>query len=102
MNTRNTYSQEDLERIIDLHENQKLPYREIAKIMGRSHSSIVNFMGRQKGNTSTIKKLSKKSLSDYTPREMIKHLYNLGYRIENNGLVCIQKVSVNIKDIING
>lgn len=102
MSTKNTYSQEDLEKIIDLHENKKLNYHQIADIMGRSYSSIVNFLARQKGNTATIKKLSQKSLSDYTPREMIKHLYNLGYRIENNEIVCIQKVKVNIKDIING
>ena len=102
MNTKNTYSQEDLEKIIDLHKNKKLSYRQIAEIMGRSHSSITNFMARQKGNTFAIQKLSKRSLGDYSSREMIKHLYNLGYRIENNGLVCIQKVTVNIKDIING
>ena len=102
MNTRNTYSQEDLEKIIDLHKNKNLTYHQIAEIMGRSPSSISNFMARQRGNTSTIQKLSKKSLGDYTPREMIKHLYNLGYRIENNEIVCIQKVKVNIKDIING
>jgi hypothetical protein len=37
-----------------------------------------------------------------TPREMIKALYNLGYRIENNQLVCYVKQTVKIQDIING
>ena len=39
---------------------------------------------------------------EMTPREMIKKLYDLGYRIENNKLVCIQKVVVKLNDIING
>ena len=38
---------------------------------------------------------------EMTPREMIKKLYDLGYRIENNRLVCYVKQSVNLKDIIN-
>lgn len=42
------------------------------------------------------------SLSDFTPREIIKHMYKLGYRIENNQLVCIVKQVVNLKDVING
>jgi len=33
---------------------------------------------------------------------MIKHLYNLGYRIENNQLVCYTKNVVKIQDIIHG
>ena len=36
------------------------------------------------------------------PREMIKKLYDMGYRIENNQLVCYQKVVVKVNDIING
>lgn len=39
---------------------------------------------------------------EMTPREMIKKLYNLGYRIENNQLVCYVKQTVKIQDIING
>ena len=38
---------------------------------------------------------------EMTPREMIKRLYDLGYRIENNQLVCYQRVQVKIQDIIN-
>ena len=37
-----------------------------------------------------------------TPREMIKKLYDMGYRIEENKLVCYVKQTVNVKDIING
>ena len=38
---------------------------------------------------------------EMTPREMIKKLYDLGYRIENNQLVCYQKVFVKVNDILN-
>ena len=37
-----------------------------------------------------------------TAREMIKKLYDMGYRIEDNELVCYVKQNVNVKDIING
>ena len=39
---------------------------------------------------------------EMTPRQMIKKLYDMGYRIENNHLVCYQKVVVKVNDIING
>ena len=46
--------------------------------------------------------VKEKTLKDFSAREMIKHLYNLGYRIEDNKLVCYVKQAVNVKDIING
>ena len=36
-----------------------------------------------------------------TPREMIKKLYDMGYRIEDNQLVCYQKVVVKVNDILS-
>lgn len=50
------------------------------------------------------KKNEQKKMGDFpmTPREMIAALYGLGYRIENNQLVCYQKITVNVKDIIKG
>ena len=42
-----------------------------------------------------------KTLNDFTPREIIKNMYERGYRIENGELVCIVKQRVNLKDIIN-
>lgn len=39
---------------------------------------------------------------EMTGREMIKKLYDMGYRIEDNILVCYVKQTVNVKDIING
>lgn len=41
-------------------------------------------------------------LVELTPRQMIKKLYDLGYRIENNQLVCYTKNVVKIQDIIHG
>lgn len=102
---------------------------EIAELMGRSKKSIQNTILRQgwtKGRfressdnavpvwkttvVETEQELKKnepvpvkeKTLSDFTPREIIRYMYNLGYRIEDNKLVCIVKQVVNVKDIING
>jgi hypothetical protein len=53
----------------------------------------------------TVVKPSSKYVTVHTemsPREMIKHLYSLGYRIKNNELVVLVEQKVNIKDIING
>ena len=46
--------------------------------------------------------IKEKTLDDFQPREMIRHLYKLGYRIENNGLYVITKQQVKLGDIING
>ena len=54
-------------------------------------SALENFYGKQYKPTPTM-----------TPREMIKHLYTLGYRIKNNELVVLVEQKVNIKDIIHG
>ena len=42
-----------------------------------------------------------KTLDDFTPREIIKHLYDLGYRIEDDRIVLVQKTVIKIGDIIN-
>lgn len=38
---------------------------------------------------------------EMTPREMIKKLYDMGYRIKNNTLVFIQETEIKLSDIIN-
>ena len=45
--------------------------------------------------------VKEKTLKDFQPRDMIKYLYNLGYRIEDGKLVCLVKQVVNLKDIVN-
>ena len=91
-------------------------YDEIAELMGRSKKSIENTVlrqgwtrGRFNDEPSTQKQtiveqatVKEKTLKDFPAREMIKYLYSLGYRIEDNKLVCYVKQAVNIKDIING
>lgn len=104
-------------------------YEEIAELMGRSKKSIENTVLRQGWTRGRFKESSdnsvpvwkttvveteqelkknepvpvkEKTLFDFKPRDIIKHMYNLGYRIEDNKLVCIVKQIVNVKDIING
>lgn len=104
-------------------------YAEIAELMGRSKKAIELLVLRQGWTRGRFKESSdnevpvwkttvveteqelkknesvpvkEKTLFDFTPREIIKHMYNLGYRIEDNKLVCIVKQVVNVKDIING
>lgn len=42
-----------------------------------------------------------KKLSDFTPREIIKYLYSIGYRIDREGLYYIEKKRVNLDSVIN-
>lgn len=109
-----------------------LTYAEVGELMGRTKKSIGNLAarmgwtnGRLGGNQlksgrlpanreSLLEKpepvieqkqevqVKEKTLKDFPAREMIKYLYNLGYRIEDNRLVCYVKQTVNVKDIING
>ena len=46
--------------------------------------------------------VKEKTLKDFNPRDIIKYMYDLGYRIEDNKLVCYVKQTVNVKDIVNG
>ena len=46
------------------------------------------------------KLVRKLQLSDFEPREMIKYLYNLGYRINNNKLVFVTEKVVNMKAVL--
>ncbi len=45
-------------------------------------------------------KIVEKSLNDYKPRELIKNLFDRGYRIENGEIVCYVRQIVQLKDII--
>ena len=105
-------------------------YDEIAELMGRTKMSISNHVkqkgwgvrqNKQKFPSDVQKKIDavvekketpttivvspapvkEKTLKDFTPREIIKHMYDLGYRIEDGKLVCFVKQTVNLKDIIN-
>jgi IS30 family transposase len=79
--------------------------REIAEVLGRSAASVsVQIAKIRKGQRLNIGKAETPVVTkvvEMTPREMIKRLYNLGYRIENNTLVCYTKQVVKLNDIIN-
>lgn len=47
-----------------------------------------------------VEPVKEKTLNDYPARELIKNLYDRGYRIENGKLICIVHQVVNINDII--
>ena len=117
------FTQEELDEMRQLRE-QGATYEEIGRMFGRSANSLmVKFSNLGWSNigkagltpplapeTITIKDDNgedrrlvkhKTPLSEYQPRELIKYLYNLGYRIENNKLVYVHKQTINIKTILD-
>lgn len=96
------YSAEDIQTIARMTDEGRTA-REIAEHLGRSVGSVNNQIGKIRHGKRPVKKEENTPpLREMTPREMIKHLYNLGYRIENNQLVCYTKNVVKIQDIIHG
>ena len=83
------------------------PYREIAEAIGRSKHSVEQYASSlRKGTALSAEKESparekQKTLDDFTPRQMIRKLYEMGYRIEGNELILIEKHVVNIFSILN-
>ena len=89
-------------------------YKEIAETLERTPAGIYCFFQREKAkgkvnadkeivSTSTIDDVEMpvvKVPRDMTPREMIKRLWDMGYRIENNKLVVITRTEVNLADIV--
>ena len=91
--------------------------KQIAEIVGRTAGAVGQQIFRMrkaaKENDATPKEETKQigllrtdaptvKLVEMSPRQMIKKLYDLGYRIENNQLVCYTKNVVKIQDIIHG
>ena len=92
---------------------QGATYAEIGKMFNRTEAAVNlkfhelgwtnnGFNGQTAVKTPVTVSPREKTLSDFDPRDMIRHLYNMGYRIENNILVCIVRQKVNIKDILEG
>lgn len=98
------YTQEDIEILVQMKKDGATS-KQIAERLGRSVSSVDNKywqVSKETPKEDTERKLVKiPKLEDFPPREMIKHLYNLGYRIEDNRLVLIRKDYINIKKIIS-
>ena len=119
MATGKSYTQDELEQMREMRK-QGATYKEIADMFGRSENAVmVKFsnMGwssegatpapksvdesKPKELTTVPDKLVRKlQLSDFSPREMIKYLYNLGYRIKNNKLVFVTEKVVNMKAVL--
>lgn len=92
--------------------NQGATFAEIAEMVGRSATAVgcklneLGYFARKKESApkpETIqvdgKTLVKvKTLDDYPARDLIKNLFDRGYRIENNKLYYIHKKEVNLAD----
>lgn len=106
MGSGKTFTKTEKEMLFKYKEEGKT-MKEISSLLNRPIRSLQGVIHRekmreaQKRQQETPVIVKQPKLSDFTPREMIKYLYNLGYRIENNELVCYVKQTVNIKDIIS-
>ena len=120
-----SYTKEEIRDMIAIFK-QGASVEEISAMSGRPSSSITQklresgfsvindmFAGEKNAETTQdgpILKVSdgektlvkQKTLEDFSPREMIKHLYNLGYRIKNNEIVMVIEKKIKLSDIING
>lgn len=84
-------------------------YGEIAEAIGRPRHSVEQYASSLRKGTAGLRKKEEpqsptprmKTLDDFTPRKMIRKLYEMGYRIEGNELVLIEKHVVNIFSILN-
>ncbi len=101
------FTKEELEQMRQM-KNQGATYKEIGEMFGRSEATVQNKFSRLGWSTQPQAaqmtpppvRVREKTLDDFTPREIIKHLYNLGYRIENNQIVIVEKRVVNIKSVL--
>ena len=81
---------------------QGYTHQQIADELGMTKKSVSNLIQRYKNvNIVPAENRLKPQLSDFKPREMIKYLYDLGFRIENNEIVYYEKRKVKLEDIIN-
>ena len=107
------YSPEEWEEMKRMRE-QGASYKEIAQMFGRTSNSVYMKFRDDKAKKSAayIKAMTsppqseppkterKVTLEDFTPREIIKYLNDLGYRIEDNQIVVYEKKVINIKSVL--
>lgn len=106
MRTKKFYTPEELETMRQMKQSGA-SWSEIASAVGHSVRSVqlkmyqagmVNMIRTEDAPRNLVKV---KTLDDFTPREIIKHLYDLGYRIEGEGrIVLVKKEYVNLKSIL--
>lgn len=77
---------------------------ETSSLFNDAIQGFADKMAKRNADISKIEVKCPVTLKDFSPREIIKHLHNLGYRIVGKDwkLVCIVEQTVNLKDIING
>lgn len=117
------YTQEEKNQILAMHKDGA-SVDEIAEMFGRTPKAIKLLLNKSGQSTRPlyvagvkVAEVPESSIEteekvvapatdvktkELTPREMIKKLYDLGYRIEDNKLVCYVKQVVKLNDIING
>ena len=114
------FTKDDIDLILSMSEAGKTA-AEIASALGRTAHSVYQFLYRyRRGMHREAKAGIKPTIApaaaslrptgvihenpqpkSMSPREMIKALYDMGYRIENNQLVCYVKQTVKMQDIIH-
>lgn len=129
-NTRYQYTTDDIRTILEMR-SRGCSYKEISEKTGRTPHALSQLVSKDKRTGFYSNLIAKKAdlkvggikvaevpesaiekpkneepkrvapVREMTPREMIKKLYDMGYRIENNQLVCYQKVVVKVNDILN-
>ena len=106
-----TLKQMDVQKITDEETvelfNGGATMKEIAEDFGLSISVVKNAIRRYRTSHPNEAQYKHRKVEvkvvkeELTPREMIKRLYDLGYRIEDNQLVIYQKQVVKIGDVVN-
>lgn len=104
------YTQKELDEMHQLR-RQGASFKDIAAMFNRTERALqvkfyeLGWVNEDKSSavsseSSNVNQVKKPTLNDFLPRDMIKHLYNLGYRIENNKLVFVHKQVIDIKKIM--
>jgi hypothetical protein len=119
---RKRYTQQELDEMYLLHQ-QGANYEEIARMFNRTTKGIAlkfSEMGWAKRGKkfkalaesptvsdttndvapAVVAKPKRTPLDAYQPRELIKYLYNLGYRIEDNRLVYVHRQVISLKTVL--
>ena len=106
----------EIAKVCEMYYNDNLTARTIAELTGRSLNAVKQAVRKNRAeyiddedqvvkvptqNIATPPSQTSKTVK-MEPREMIKALYDMGYRIENNQLVCHVRQVVKLQDIING
>lgn len=104
------YTQKELDEMHQLR-RQGATFKDIAAMFNRTERAIqvkfweLGWVNERKPTETSqeskpVAEARKPTLDDFLPRDMIKHLYNLGYRIKNNKLIHVHEQVIDIKKIL--